>query len=285
MDIDNVKTIVDTAREGDDATKKITTIVGVPCAVSPSGAVTPLKNVLEIAQSLATAPLRRKGTSTHTELASFIAHINRFKDGDSAVFADIDGVKLTAVLDYHKTGPIEMNGQRWGEHRSVYACPLSEQWKRWTEHDGDQMSQDAFAQFIEDHMDDLASPSGNGEDKDLPMPSDVLTMARNLVINSRGAFSRSINPTTGESSLVCKDEHDVSTSTKIPRAFLLGIPVFAAGRGYRVEARMRMNVGGGRAMFSYVLYRREEILRDAFDEVRTIVADKTALPLFAGSPE
>lgn len=281
MDVDNMKTIIDAAREGVAADSKIAEVEGMPVLVT-NGRIGVLTEALDEAERRGAAPKRRKGTSTHTELASFIEHVNRFKDADSAVFADTDDVTLTAVLDYHKAGATA--DPRWGGHRSVYSCPLSRQWTLWTGSSDRKMPQDAFAQFIEDNMDDLAAPVGNGADKDFPMPSDVLTMARNLVIRSKGEFSRSINPTTGESSLVCRNEN-TTESTKIPRAFLLGIPVFEAGALYKLEARLRMDMSSGRPLFSYVLYRPEAIKRDAFGEVRTMVKEQTQLPVFAGSPE
>src|SRR5688572_30182597 len=39
----------------------------------------------------ATRPDRRRGTARLTTLASFIEHVNRFKDAQSAVFADVTG--------------------------------------------------------------------------------------------------------------------------------------------------------------------------------------------------
>lgn len=280
---DNMKAALDAGQQLGKIDDRHTEIDGIPVALVPPGATFKILDELQArADSRADAPRRRKGTSNHSELASFIEHVNRFKDADSAVFADTGAVRMTAVLDYHQAGAEKP--PRWGEHRSVYVCPLSEQWRLWNANNGVKLAQDAFAQFIEDNMQDLASPSGNGADKDLPMPSDVLTMARNLVIQSKGEFSRSINPTTGESSLVCKNEN-VTGSTKIPRAFLIGIPVFEAGAMYRVEARMRMDMSSGRPTFSYVLYQPEVIKRDAFGEVRQMVKEQTALPVFAGSPE
>lgn len=277
----NVQAAIDAGRQIGGISERWDEILGIPVAlVPPSAQLNVLEGVIARADQRAPAPREINGKATHQELESFIAHANRFKTEHSAVFADTSAVKLTAVYDYHK-GPA---APAWGRHRSEYTCPLSEQWKTWTTHSGQKLTQEVFAQFIEDHLDDLASPVGNGEDKDLPMPAEVLTMARNLVIRSKGEFSRTINPTTGEGSLVCRNENE-TTSTRIPRAFLLGIPVFEAGALYRVEARMRMDMSSGRPIFAYVLYRPEEIKRDAFGEVRKAVIDKTSLPVFAGSPE
>lgn len=282
MENGNTQAAIQAGQQIADAKSRITEVAGIPVVIAPPGTSADLLTAaLEAADKRADAPRRRKGTATHSELSSFIAHVNRFKDEDSAIYADVDAVRLTCVFDYHRKGA---GDPRWGEHRSVYACPLSKSWLLWTANDGSKMSQDQFAQFIEDNMQDLASPVGNGEDKDLPMPSEVLTMARNLVIRSKGEFSRSLNPVTGEHSLVCKNENE-TTSTKIPRAFLLGIPVFEAGAMYRVEARMRLDMSSGRPVFSYSIYQPEAIKRDAFGEARQMVTEQTALPLFAGNPE
>jgi uncharacterized protein YfdQ (DUF2303 family) len=279
--ITNTKAALDAGQQLGEIGTRHTEIAGVPVLLAPSGAsLHVLESVLKVADARAPVPRRRKGTATFTELASFIAHVNRFKDEDSVVFADTDGVKLTCVLDYHQKGA---QSPRWGEHRGVYACPLSKPWDLWTKNDNREFTQDDFAEFIENHMDDLASPVGNGDDKDLPSPSEVLTMARKLVIHSKGEFSRSLDPVTGNSSLTCKNEN-TSESTRIPRAFLLQLQVFEAGAYYKVEARMRMKMAG-RPVFSYSLYRPEEIKRDAFNEVRGMVEHKTEIPLLAGSPE
>src|SRR5688500_379560 len=69
------------------------------------------------------APERKAGTARLFELASFVAWVNRFKDADSVLFASPDSANpmLSAVIDYHrKTGH-----PRFGEHRAVYAFPLS----------------------------------------------------------------------------------------------------------------------------------------------------------------
>jgi uncharacterized protein YfdQ (DUF2303 family) len=263
----------------------------VPVALVPNGMkMHVLKDVVEALDERAEKPRRLTGTAHHSELASFIAHVNRFKDGDSAIFADTARVQLTAVLDYHQARNTTDNPardaqdlQRWGSHRSVYTCPLSDPWKLWTSKSGVDMSQEAFAQFIEDNMVDLANPA-ESDDGLFPKPAAVLEMARNLAITVNAEFQRSINPTTGESTLINKSEHGPK-STKIPKAFLLGIPVFDAGQPYRVEARLRFALTANGPRFAYVLYQADAIKRDAFKEVRDEVAKGTSLPIFAGSPE
>lgn len=256
-------------------------ITGIPVAITPAGAqVRVMKEVLEEAELRADAPKRRKGTATHQELESFIAHVNRFKDDGSAIFADVQRVQLLAVFDYHKA-----DAPRWGQHRAVYTCPLSRQWKLWLQQNEHEMSQDQFADFIDANLKDIASPpTGGAISADVAQPAAVVEMARNLVVRSNTAFERKVDITTGATTLVSKDERDPS-STKIPRAFMLGIPVFEGGAVYAIEARVRLKMQNGRPTFSYSLFQTDEILRDAFGDVRKKVAEGTALPLFVGAPE
>lgn len=262
----------------------------IPVGLVPAGMkLDVLKGVLETEDARAQRPRRLKGSATFTELDSFIAHVNAFKDPDTVIFADTADVQLTAVLNYHHSNAKGGNDAvgddraRWADHRSVYACPLSEAWERWTGLDGTPMRQEAFAQFIEDNMVDLANPE-EGDNGLFPSPAAVLEMARNLSIKINGEFSKSINPTTGEATLINKTEHG-PTSTKIPRAFLLKLAVFEAGVMYRVEARLRFSLADGRPTFSYALYQAEAIKRDAFGSVRAEVAKGTTLPVYAGAPE
>lgn len=284
---DHIQSAIDAGIGLADIGDRIQDVDGIPVALVPNGmTMRPLKDVLELADSRDTKPHRLRGTAHHHEIASFIAHVNAFKDEDSVVYADCEKVTLTAVLNYHRHkdgGPRGDEGARWADHRSIYACPLSREWKTWTAKNEKAMSQEEFAQFVEDNMVDLASPTA--EDGDLyPKPAAVLEMALKLTINLQGEFSRSINPTTGESTLVNKTEHGPN-STKIFKSFLLGIPVFEAGARYRVEARIRFQLEGGRARFSYALYQPEAIKRDAFAGVRAEVEKGTSLAVFAGTPE
>jgi uncharacterized protein YfdQ (DUF2303 family) len=140
------------------------------------------------------------------------------------------------------------------------------------------MKQDKFGDFIESRLEDLSVAEG------MPKPNEILKMARDLQIVTKGVYSRTFDPTTGNGSLVCTTESEAVQSTVIPRAFLVAIPVFQGGDRYAVEARVRMQVVDGAPTFRYELHRRIEVEGHAFDEIRKAVAEKTGLPLFAGTP-
>lgn len=254
----------------------------VPFALLPAGyKIEALMGPLTASDERQPAPREISGTAGHEEVDSFISHVNRFKDERSVVWANIKGVRLLAILDYHNAH----GDPRWGRHRAEYACPLSVEWQRWTGQSGKPMTQDAFADFIDANFADLANPSTDKlDDAGCAPPAAVIQMARQLMIRTSGTFGRSINPTTGEFTFENKVEND-TTSTKIPRAFLLGIPVFTSGARYRVEARIRFKLSEGKPTFAFELYQADIIQRSAFDDVREQVRQGTGLPMFCGTPE
>lgn len=216
-------------------------------------------------------PERNRGTQTLSDPDSFCQHVNRFKTATTVIYADVSEFRLTAV--YNEGG--DALNPAWRDHRAVYTCPRSPQWLTWTSRDGKAQSQEDFADFIEANLQDLSAAKG------YPAPTEILTMARDLMVLTKGTYQRQINPTTGAGILVCKTETETG-STEIPRAFALAIPVFDGAAPYHVEARIRFALSGGQPTFAYTLHRRTEIERDAFFDVRKGVQEATERPVWAG---
>jgi uncharacterized protein YfdQ (DUF2303 family) len=293
-DINNTQAAIEAGKQIGSAESRIVELGGIPVAIYPQDMkAAVLQSVLDAQDARAEAPQRLRGTSVHQELPSFIAHVNRHKDVDSVIFADPEKVKLTAIYNYNGPTAKKPDGgyaeagttARWSDHRAVYACPLSVQWKLWLMHNEQWFSQELFGTFLDDNFGDLGNPGKTAIDREMAEPAKVLEVARSLVINAKHSFQREINPTTGEGVLHWKKENEARGSTKVPKSFLLGIPVFEGGELYRIEARLRYEVREGAARFCYSLYLPQVILRDAFAKVRKEAQEQTGLVLFAGSPE
>lgn len=224
----------------------------------------------------APGPRRREGTVALTDEDSFIAFINRWGNDDTVIYANTDALAFVAVMDDHPQS-FSVEATRWREHRATYACPRDPAWKAWIANDGVGMAQVAFADFIESRLEDLVRTDG------CAAPLDVLQMARQLTIRTKGTYQRDLNPTTGDSILINKTETDTG-STVIPRAFALAIPVFEGGERYQIEARVRFGFVDGAPRFSYTLHRRKEIERDAFNAVRRKIDGATGRLVLAGTP-
>jgi uncharacterized protein YfdQ (DUF2303 family) len=256
---------------------RVTDIEGIPVALLPQGMyIEPLVDALRLADERAEKPRRHEGFSTHFDLESFIAHIEMFSVGDSVVWAHPNAAEIKAVYNYHTP-----DGPAWSDFGAKYSCPHSPEWCEWKKKDGAAMSQDAFADFIEEHFENLTVPRKNEEG---PTPVDVLEMARNLQIHTKGQFRRTLDATTGEHTMVVKQEHGES-STKIPRRFFVALRVYDGGDEYRVEARVRFRLREGVPSFMFNLHRLQEIHRDAFNDVCSKISERTSRMVFIGMAE
>lgn len=247
-----------------------------------------------------TAPERRKGTASVGDLASFITHVNRFKDDDSIIFADNSpqNPKLTAVLDYHKK--TAKGEPRFGEHRTVYNFPISDEWALWTSKDGQIFGQSEFAAFIEDNILDCISPAdGDTENNEqlvalrtllggnFASPDKLVTLSRGLAVNESAKVVGKVNLSTGEGQINFETQHTdaAGAPVNVPNLFLIAIPVFEGGERYRIAIRLRYRVRNGAVAWFYEIYKPENIFIDAFKGACTVAAKETDLPLLVGSPE
>jgi hypothetical protein len=257
-------------------------------------------------------PERRQGTATMKTLDSLIAHTNRFKDADSALFADpnTDKPSLTAVLDYHQQVNAHDGNDsdhvplpRFGKHRSTHSFPLAEEWGHWTKSNEKPMTQTDFAEFIEERVLDIQPPptfTGELSAPDLELqkittllkgkfagPELLMELSRGLAVHESSKVASVVNLSSGAGSVTFESEHRDGSGEKldVPNLFCIGIPVFEYGSRYRVVVRLRYRKTTAGIVWGYELYRHDRVFKDAFDEACTFARQQTGLPLFVGSPE
>lgn len=252
----------------------------VPFVRTPSG-VEPCKNLLAVADERADAPRRRRGVATVQALDSLIAHVQRFKSPDSAIFADAAGRKIVAVLDYHPAGASA--GPAWGDHRTLYACPLSPEWQRWGGGTARTMSQDQLVAFLDASDRDLHPGAEDADGKAYPTPSELMTMAATLEAFSTKKSTRTRSETGAK--LEFTSDEGVKSPVAIPRAFAIRIPVFSDSAPEAVEVRLRVEVKDGAPVFTLAIHDPEKVLRAAFEKLVKRVEDGTGCPVFIGTPE
>lgn len=257
-------------------------------------------------------PERRRGTAELSDLDSFIAHANRFKDADSILFANqlATPPTLLAVFDYHRAEPqpdpqskTSSNASpppsraRHCQHRGRYAFPFSNEWTAWTGRNASHMDQAQFAEWIENRIGDLIVPSDLGETAhdfidrlgaNFASPAKVFDLSRGLAVRVSTKLSQKKNLQNGETQFVFVSEHqDAETGAPltVPGAFLLAIPVFRNGPRYQIPVRLRYRVGENAVRWFYELYRHDLCFDDAFKDACTKAQTETGLPLLYGSPE
>lgn len=298
-------TIIDTMRQL-HGVNQMTVIHGgttVPLIALPKGLELhdPMKYIRAEQDEIRNAPKRRTGTAVMTDLPSFIAHVRRFADADTAIFAmrNETSPSLTGVLDYHRQ--TAEGAPRFGKHRTHYAFPLSVSWQAWAEVDGKPMSQADFAAFLEEQVMDIMAPptDGRGDAGALALdlvsmvggsiagPTTMLETARGLRIVENSEVANAQNLATGEVEMVFRTEHKDGSGQKlnVPTLFVIQTPVFDGGAAYRVPIRVRYRKREGTIIWFMTRYRPDLVFVDAFDQAVKQVRDETGLPVLMGTPE
>jgi len=254
----------------------------------------------EVFDEFRRAPSQRHGTAEFTSIESLIDHVNRFKDGDSALFAidDRSSPSITGVLDYHRAGAD--GDPRFGRHRSLFQFPLSDEWKAWTKNDGEVFTMGEFAAFLEDRIIDVLDmiPGEDSLSEDMQRfvntvggsiasPSKLIELSVGLKVNEESAVKEAINLSSGEAQVQFVAQHvdDAGRPLRVPGLFLIGIPVFRHGPIYRIAARLRYRKTPQGLVFFYQLWRADRTFDHSFREACERVEVETELPMLFGRPE
>lgn len=258
-------------------------------------------------------PTFRKGTASMKTLDSFIDHVNRFGDADSAVFVndDASNPSLLAVLNYHRKdslsaeeGEDRIHGEyRHGDHRTSFAFPLSEEWKFWLAHNGPTNAMDmlTFSAFIEDRIGDIALVEDgvpeaaerfvetNGGAGSIASYGQLHDLSRGLQVSEGHFAEQKVNHANGEGKLsfttVIEGTKVNGVDVVVPTMFFIAIPVFHKGAYYRIAARLRYRVIGGKVTFWYDLWRADRSFDHAIAEAAARVDSEVEAQVFFGSPE
>ncbi len=244
------------------------TVGDTPIAILPQGA-----SVRELSHLLS-APPRKKGTVTLRDLDSFVRLVNAEKSPQTRIYGTQQPPELVAVFNDHAG---ELTG--WCDHRAVYSCPLSEEWKRWQGSNGKRMTQEQFATFIEDNARDIVNPSA----------AEMLEVARTLQIKNKVSFASGIRLDNGEMQLRYEEQIEGMAGAKgdirIPEEFKVGMSFTLGGPQYLLRARLRYRIEGAKLALWYDLDAPHKVVEDAVKELFAIVGEQTGLPVFHGQPE
>lgn len=226
-------------------------------------------------------PRRKEAYVTVTDVASFAQYYAKHADEDSEVFADDEPARghlaaITAVLDAHGA-----DSARWQNHRLTFELKATPEWQAWTGSNTRMMNQAAFAEFLEDHIADIA-PDGPCTGADL------LEMAQQFQAHTKVTFSSGHRIASGQTQFIYSETIEAKAGERgtitIPGAFEIGVRVFADLDPYRVKARFRYRMADGKLTLGYHLDDPERKVRDAVDQVVKAAEEATSATIMRGRP-
>jgi len=220
-------------------------------------------------------PKRKAGTVVVRDVTSFATYWAKHADpAASEVYADRQERKVTAVLDAHREDVAD-----WRGHRLVLGLRHSSAFTAWTGKDGQPMSQEQFAEFLEDNRVDIADPPAAA----------MLEIASSLQASTKAEFAAGIRLADGQRKLSYVEQTSASAGARgdltIPEVITLHLPVFeGASTADQLTARFRYRINGGKLALHYVLDRPADVVAAAFEGIIAEIADACTTPVLRGTP-
>ncbi|GGU13012.1 DUF2303 family protein [Streptomyces violascens] len=266
-DIDNVQTIVETAR-----------LSATPAELEPGkiyafNTPTGVHEVDLSGPAFTGVPSRKQGTTLVRDAVSFHAYYDKHHDENTEVFADAERLTVTAILDAHTA-----DTARWSGHRLALSLRQTDAWKQWLAYDGKLMAQEPFAEFLEDHLPELIEPTA----------ADMLEIAQSIQGATKAEFQAGTRLATGQRQLSYVETTTAKAGSKgqltIPETFTIGLVPFEGSEGYKLTARLRYRIErGGELRIGYKLERPGDIQRTAFADVVKAIAEQIDQPIMNGA--
>ena len=218
-------------------------------------------------------PPRKSGTTTVRDADSFRKYYEKHADTDTEVYANVERLSVTAVLDAHTA-----DTARWGGHRLLLALAKTDAWGQWTSHDGKLMGQEQFAEFLEDHLAELVEPDA----------ATMLEIAQSFQAASKVDFQSGTRLATGQRQFAYVETTTAKAGQKgqltIPETFIIGLVPFEGSAPYKLTARLRYRIVDTQLRIGYKLERPADTLTAAFQDVVNEIDEAIEQPVMNGTP-
>lgn len=215
-------------------------------------------------------------------LDSLIEYVNKFKTGDTMLFADIMANSITGLIDYHGAGDATEGIKRVHTaanvaHAVTMKLPFSEEWKLWSGIDGKLMGQLEFARFLEENHPDVANPNAG----------ELIDAARDLHAMRNVKFTKVVRTDSDNENFTAEDTTTLASNRtgngiELPREFTLRLPIYFGESAIDMKAFLRWKVGDDGMALGIKLWRPEHIRQAEFKRIVTDAAEKTALTAVYG---
>jgi uncharacterized protein YfdQ (DUF2303 family) len=212
-------------------------------------------------------------------LASFAKYANDHALEESAVFASLEQNRLEAIIDWNNPQGAVGGMAR---HRCQLELKFTPNWLAWFSLNGKQIAQVAFAEFIEEHLDDVIDPAA------ATLLEVVTTLSGKRNVNFKNVVRLGNGDTGIQWEETTQAKAGETGELAIPSEITLELPIY---RGcevettFRIRTLFRYRIHDGRLAFEIKMLGIEQIRDDAFkavlEELGKVLAE--GIPLFSGS--
>lgn len=235
------------------------------------------KDITDLVAKTKATPARKSGTTRVHDVASLLKLCEDRKqehaDATGYVYANLGARSITAVWNDQR----QANTPGWRDHRAVFTAELTPEFKRWIENDRKLLTQEAFAEFIEDNA------------ADLPDSAQLLEVAGTLQAKTDVQFRSARRLDNGQVQLGYTETINTTAGADgaltVPKTFGVAVRIFKNGGGYLMNARLKYRLGQGAVKFFYELDRPERAVELAFEGYVTELREKSGMAVLLGAAD
>ena len=220
-------------------------------------------------------PRRAEGIVQMQTVGAFQRFVERHdRPEETTLWVDGEEKEVIAVVDDHTNAT-----PGWRRHRAILQLKTTPAWDHWLGRDGRLMSQEDFAEHIEDGLADIVEPDG----------ATMLEIAQSIQGTANANFKSAKRLANGQIGVEYTEEVRATAGThgdlEIPERFNLGIAPFVGEDAYEVQARLRYRVRNGDLVLGYRLDRPGDVLEDAVGGIADRLGQRFGLErVFVGRP-
>ncbi|WP_289172456.1 DUF2303 family protein [uncultured Parasutterella sp.] len=235
---------------------------------------------LHCEEALLAAPKRTRGQTKINDIDSFLAFVKDYAGQYTSMYikADLKNLEFLATAIFNDN---KKNFAQWADHKALYKPVTSTDWDAWISRNKLRTSQEEFALFLDEHIEDIV-----GDDHEAPSAATVLEAVTNLYDCRNVTFGSKVSLSNGMTSFEYKEQDGGSGRLQVPTEFLIGIPVFADGAGYKIRAKLRYKIdrGSGALCLWYELQRVEKVFEKAIlTQMEKLNSLSDLMPIYYGS--
>jgi uncharacterized protein YfdQ (DUF2303 family) len=217
------------------------------------------------------APSRMRGLYEFRDIASFGLYVEQHAvpfGNQPLVLLDAHG--FTCIFNHHGTA-----GPGWGDYRAVFTPKWTRGWTAWTGFQRKSLSQDDFAQFLDNRIGEIAEPDG----------ALVIEAVRNLQFKVDVTYERVVRTDNDTINLIYQEDLTHTGQFKLPARLELLVAPFEGADAVVLTARLTVSKpeANGKVKFSFDLGERvEEILDQADADMAARVTEMTGFGVLRG---
>lgn len=225
-------------------------------------------------------------SQVHTTVDSFCSALKRWgRSGLTVVAMHPTDDRVEAALDYYAERSQTKDGKdttctRRRDPQEFVTLKLlpSEEYAAWAALNGKEIEQQAFAEFIELHIEDVA-----GDGQTYASGNQFLKIAMELEARKDVQWAAKVNPQTGDRSMSWKESTGAEGATVVPKRVLLRLRPYqgAPQMDYLAALAFRAQPSGVKFKLTFIgLDRAREAARALVAET---IEEKAGFPVFDGT--